>query len=226
MPALSSADVASLPQVMLKPRRAQPFFGRHPWVFSGAIARIAGTPSPGDEVSLVTEHGEFVARGLFNPVSNIQVRLYGWDPAQPLDEEFWSTRLDSAIRLRRDVLGLCGPSAACRLVFSEADGLSGLIVDRYDEWLLVQFTSLALASRRDLLIRLLVEKLQPAGVWLRTEKGIREAEGLEIADGLLIGREPPRPLVIVEHELRYGIDVVEGQKTGFFLDQRDNRRAF
>lgn len=220
------AEVSALPQVVLKPRRAQPFFGRHPWVFSGAIARTSGAPTAGAEVELVTEHGEFVARGLFNPRSNIQVRLYGWDPAERLDEAFWSARLATAIRLRRDVLGLCGAAAACRLVFSEADGLSGLIVDRYDDWLLVQFTSLALASRREMIVRLLEEQLQPAGIWLRTEKGIREAEGLEIADGLLSGREPPRPLSITEHGVQYSVDVVEGQKTGFFLDQRDNRRAF
>lgn len=215
-----------LPQVVVKPRRAQPFFGRHPWVFSGAIARVTGEPAVGDEVSLVTDRGEFVARGLFNPLSNIQVRLYSWREEEPLDEAFWSARLDAAIRLRRDVLGWCGPASACRLVFSEADGFSGLIVDRYDDWLLVQFTSRALACRRELLVRLLEEKLKPAGIWLRTEKGIREAEGLEIADGPLTGGEPPRPLFVSEHGLRYGIDVVEGQKTGFFLDQRENRRAF
>ncbi len=220
------AEVSALPQVVLKPRRAQPFFGRHPWVFSGAIARVSGAAAAGAEVELVTEHGEFVAKGLFNPLSNIQVRLYSWDPAERLDEAFWSAQLATAIRLRRDVLGLCGPGAACRLVFSEADGLSGLIVDRYDDWLLVQFTSLALASRRELIVRILQEQLQPAGIWLRTEKGIREAEGLEIADGLLSGSEPPRPLSITEHGVRCSVDVVEGQKTGFFLDQRDNRQAF
>jgi 23S rRNA (cytosine1962-C5)-methyltransferase len=215
----------SLPRVVLKPRRAQPFFARHPWVFSGAVARVEGDPQPGAEVALVTEHGEFVARGLFNPQSNIQVRLYGWDARTPLDEAFWSSRLGEAIRLRRDVLRLVGPTSACRLVFSEADGLSGLVVDRYGDWLSVQLTSLALASRRELLTRLLNEKLAPAGIWLRTERGIREAEGLEIADGLLSGDAPPRPLIIEEHGLQYGIDVVEGQKTGFFLDQRDNRLA-
>ncbi|MGE5193667.1 MAG: class I SAM-dependent rRNA methyltransferase [Deltaproteobacteria bacterium] len=215
----------SLPRVVLKPRRAQPFFARHPWVFSGAVARIEGDPLPGAEVALVTEHGEFVARGLFNPFSNIQVRLYGWDAKTPLDEAFWSTRLDEAIRLRRDVLRLMQPNSACRLVFSEADGLSGLVVDRYGDWLSVQLTSLALASRRELLARLLNEKLASAGIWLRTERGIREAEGLEIADGLMSGNAPPRPLVIDEHGLKYGIDIVEGQKTGFFLDQRDNRFA-
>lgn len=219
-----SNSVDSLPKVFLKPRRAQPFFARHPWVFSGAVARAEGKPAPGAEVALVTEHGEFVARGLFNPSSNILVRLYGWDPQAPLDEAFWSQRLDEAIRLRRDVLKLVSPTSACRLVFSEADGLSGLVVDRYGDWLSIQLTSLALAARRDLLARLLNEKLAPAGIWLRTEKGIREAEGLEIADGLVSGDKPPRPLIIEEHGLQYGVDIVEGQKTGFFLDQRDNRR--
>jgi 23S rRNA (cytosine1962-C5)-methyltransferase len=216
----------SLPRVVLKPRRAQPFFARHPWVFSGAVARIEGDPQPGMEVALLTDRGEFIARGLFNPSSNIQVRLYGWEAEKPLDEDFWSNRLDEAIRLRRDVLGLVGAKTACRLVFSEADGLSGLVVDRYGDWLSVQITSLAVAARREMLMRLLNEKLSPAGIWLRTERGIREAEGLEIADGLLSGEAPPRPLSIDEHGLSYGIDIVEGQKTGFFLDQRDNRREF
>lgn len=219
-----SSLLESLPKVVLKPRRAQPFFARHPWVFSGAIARVAGEPAPGSEVALVTEHGEFVARGLFNPQSNIQVRLYSWDSLQPLDEAFWSQRLDEAIRLRRELLKMSGADSACRMVFSEADGLSGLVVDRYGDWLSVQMTSLALASRREMLTRLLNEKLTPAGIWLRTERGIRAAEGLEIADGLMCGAEPPRPLVIIEHDLRYAVDIVEGQKTGFFLDQRDNRR--
>ncbi|MFN0055371.1 MAG: class I SAM-dependent rRNA methyltransferase [Planctomycetales bacterium] len=216
----------TLPRAILKSRRAQPFFGRHPWVFAGALARIDGNPAPGSELLLVTDRGEFVARGLFNPHSQIQVRLYSWDPQRELDEAFWSERLDAAIRLRRDLLRLWEAGSACRVVFSEADGLSGLIVDRYGDWLLVQFTSLALAARRELLVRLLQEKLQPAGIWLRTEKGIREQEGLEIADGSLTGTAPPRPMTISEHGLHYAVDVVEGQKTGFFLDQRDNRQAF
>ena len=221
-----SDPLEQLPKVFLKPRRAQPFFSRHPWVFSGAIERAAEGAAPGSEVLLVTDRGEPIARGLFNPHSHIQVRLYGWDLEVPLDDAFWSQRLDEAIRLRSDVLRLTGENSACRLVFSEADGLSGVIVDRYGEWLAVQLTSLALAMRRDILVRLLQEKLSPAGIWLRTERGIREAERLEVADGLLAGAAPPRPIFIEEHDLRYGIDLVEGQKTGFFLDQRDNRREF
>jgi len=211
---------------MLRPRRAQPFYGRHPWVFAGAVLRVEGDPQPGDEVALVSNTGEFIARGLFNPHSGIRVRLYSWDEATALDEFFWRTRLGQAISLRRDRLGWWGPESGCRLVFSEADGLSGLIVDRYGDWLLVQCTSLALFHRRELLVRLLNELLHPAGIWLRTEKGIREAEGLEVADQLLSGSDPPRPLLLEENGLRFAVDVVEGQKTGFFLDQRLNRRAF
>ncbi len=215
-----------LPQVVVRPRRAQPFFGRHPWVFAGAIASVTGDPAPGDEVALVSDKREFIARGLFNPHSGIRVRLYNWDAATPLDEAFWRSRLERAIELRRDQLQWWGPETACRVVFSEADGLSGLVVDRYGDWLLVQCTSLALYRRRELLLRLLNELLSPRGIWLRTEKGIREAEGLEAADQLLSGESPPRPLFIEEHGLRFSVDVVEGQKTGFFLDQRLNRQAF
>lgn len=212
------------PAVILKPRRALPLFAHHPWVFQGAIHHLQGDPQPGDAVQLRTDRGEFIAWGLFNPDSNIVVRLYSWDEAQVLDEAFWSERLDAALSLRQDVLGLTDPQGAARLVYSEADGLSGLIVDRYCDWLLVQFTSRALASRQELIVKLLQEKLQPRGIWLRTEKGIREAEGLNLSDGSLTGNTPDRPLFINENSIRYGVDIVEGQKTGFFLDQRDNRQ--
>src|SRR6185369_13569726 len=92
----------NIPQVILKPRRALPFFGRHPWVFSGAIHRVAGEPAAGAEVAVVSDKKEFIARGLFNPQSNIQVRLYSWDAETSLDEAFWSRRLDDAIRLRQN----------------------------------------------------------------------------------------------------------------------------
>jgi 23S rRNA (cytosine1962-C5)-methyltransferase len=162
---------------------------------------------------------------LFNPHSNIRVRLYDWNESGALDEAFWSDRLDRAMELRRMLFPDFNSNSAYRLVYSEGDGISGLIVDRYGDWLLVQFTSRALAERQETILRLLQEKIAPAGIWLRTEKGIRESEGLDIADGLVSGREPPRPLFIEEHGIRYGIDVVAGQKTGFYLDQRDNRAA-
>jgi 23S rRNA (cytosine1962-C5)-methyltransferase len=123
------------------------------------------------------------------------------------------------------VLGLDGPGRACRLVFSEADGLSGLTVDRYDRWLVVQFTSLGLAKRRDLLAELLVERLEPEGICLRTERGIGQLEGLELQDCRLWGNVPAQPVVIEEGGLRFLVNISQGQKTGFYLDQRDNRQA-
>ncbi len=243
-----------LSQIVLKPRKALPFFSRHPWVFQGAVDWLVGDPQPGDVVDVIDDAERFVARGLFNPQSQICVRLYSWDETVPLDEAFWSQRLDDAIALRRRLFGTrrmdassvrlgddsneqtdgrsvhpteeltFSSDSACRLVFSEADGLSGLTVDRYGDWLLLQVTSFALSKRLDLIVQLLRSKLNPRGIWLRTEKGIREAEGLELTDGLLWGDAPPRPLVIRENGVQFSLDVAEGQKTGFFLDQRDNRR--
>ena len=119
-------------RVHLKARRAAPFFGRHPWVYAGAIERVDGDPKDGDVVDLVSSADNFVARGFWNSQSKIRVRLATWDPADLIDEAFFRDRLEAAIRLRRDILGMTGPRQACRLVFSESDGLPGLIVDQYD----------------------------------------------------------------------------------------------
>ena len=213
-----------IPRVVLLPKRARPFYGRHPWVFAGAVARIEGQPADGDMVDLVAHNGQFVARGLYNSRSKIRVRLYAWDEAVDLDDAFFRDKLQSALRLRT-ALGLDGPGRACRLVFSEGDGLSGLTVDRYDRWLVVQFTALGLARRRELITETLVDLLQPIGVYLRTERGIGKLEGLELQDGLLWGRPPDGPVLIEENGVRFHVNLVEGQKTGFYLDQRDNRQT-
>jgi 23S rRNA (cytosine1962-C5)-methyltransferase len=212
-------------RVVLLPRRARPFYGRHPWVYAGAIAEVIGEPPDGAEVDLVSHTGNFVARGIFNSRSKIRVRLYSWAPEAPLDREFFGRRLDAAIRLRADLLGLMGPNQACRLVFSESDGLSGCTVDRYDRWLVVQFTALGMAQRRELIAELLVERLHPEGIALRTERGIGQLEGLELQDGVLWGQVPAEPVTIEEAGLRFQVHLGEGQKTGFYLDQRQNRRA-
>lgn len=213
------------PKVILKPRRAQPFFGRHPWVFAGAIDRIDGPVADGDEVDLVSSADNFVARGLFNSQSKIQVRLYCWEPGVPLDRAFFAARLDQAIRLRHDLLQLSAPDAGYRLVFSESDFLSGLVVDRYGEWLAVQLTALGLARRRELIVELLRERLAPRGIYLRTERGVGKLEGLELHDGPLWGEPPPANLTIRENGLQVFINLAEGQKTGYYLDQRENRLA-
>jgi 23S rRNA (cytosine1962-C5)-methyltransferase len=213
------------PRVHLLPRRARPFYGRHPWVFAGAIAAVEGAPADGDAVDLYSHAGNFVARGLYNSRSKIRVRLYSWSPDIPLDAAFFRERLATALRLRGPLLHLDGPGRACRLVFSEGDGLSGCTVDRYDRWLVVQFTALGLAQRREMLADLLMGLVRPEGIYLRTERGIGRLEGLELQDGPLRGQVPVEPIVIEEDSLRFRVQLTEGQKTGFYLDQRDNRRA-
>lgn len=212
-------------RIILKPRRARPFYARHPWLFAGAIDRIDGAPVNGDEVAVHAHDGQFIAWGLFNSNSQIRVRLYSWDQAQHLEPGFWKGRIDDAIRLRHEVLKLDDPHTACRLIFSEADGLSGLVVDRYADWLIMQLTSLALSHRQQVIVDHLAESLHPRGVYLRTERGVGEAEGLVLRDGPIWGETPEGPVEIVENELTFQIDLRTGQKTGFYLDQRDNRRA-
>jgi 23S rRNA (cytosine1962-C5)-methyltransferase len=216
----------SIPRVILKPRRAQPFFGRHPWVYAGAIAAVEGDPADGGEVDLHSHAGNFVARGLFNSRSKIRVRLYSWQPDQALDRGIFRDRITAAINLRRDILGLDHAGGACRLVFSEGDYLSGLTVDRYDRWLAVQFTALGLALQSQLLAEVLAELTGAAGIYLRTERGVGQLEGVELHDGLLWGESPPVPIMVTEGDgLQFLVNLAEGQKTGFYLDQRANRQA-
>lgn len=213
-------------RVVIKPKRALPFFSHHPWVFGGAILRTEGDIQPGSEVEVVSHDGKFIAWGLFNPHSQIRVRLFSWDENIRIDRELWSRKLDEAFRVRISMFHEADAETAARLVFSEGDGLSGLIVDQFGEWLLVQVTSLAVAERIDTILDLLEEKLNPRGIYLRTEKGMNEHEQLEMKDGLVRGEAPPAAVHIRDAGIRYAVDVVEGQKTGFYLDQRANRNAF
>jgi 23S rRNA (cytosine1962-C5)-methyltransferase len=211
--------------VVLKPKRARPFFGRHPWVLDSAVLRLDGEPAEGDVVDLVTHDGMFVARGLWNPASRIRVRLYAFDAATQLDAAFWRTRLEAAVGLRR-TLGLDDRAGGCRLVNSEGDGLSGLIVDRYGEHLAVQVTAAALVPRLEMIGDILESLLAPRGILLRgADRGLAKLEGLHLPDRVIRGTPPAGPIFVAERGLRFGIDLAEGQKTGYYLDQRDNRQA-
>jgi 23S rRNA (cytosine1962-C5)-methyltransferase len=213
-----------MPEAILKPRKARPFYGRHPWVLDSAIDRVEGSPADGDVVDLLSDKGKFIARGIFNGRSRIRVRLYTWDAAEAIDDPFWRRRLEAAIRFRGQ-LGYDDPQGAARLVFSEGDGLSGLVVDRYADCLAVQVTALAMEVRLPQIAAMLTEIVQPSGIVVRTERGVSRAEGLSLRDGPYWGAMPDGPLVIVDNGLKYEIDLAEGQKTGFYLDQRDNRVA-
>ena len=211
--------------VVLKPKRARPFFGRHPWVLDTAVLRVEGAPADGDIVDLATHDGTFVARGLWNASSKLRVRLYAFDAATRLDDALWASRIASAVGLRKS-LGLDDRAGAARLINSEGDDLSGLIVDRYGDWLSVQVTALAMARRLDTLCDALESLIAPKGILLRgAERGLAKLEGLHLADRLVRGTAPTGPIFVTEHGLKFGVDLAEGQKTGFYLDQRDNRQA-
>lgn len=221
---LNEHSFQSATMLTIRPNKLGPFLARHPWVLAKSLLDPAAPLADGDVVDVCGANGRFVARGVYNSRSHIRVRLYSWDESQALDESFWRDRLASAIALRRTI-GYDRRDEAARLVFSEGDGLSGLIVDRYGDWLVVQVTALAIDARLDLIVRILAELVQPRGIVVRTDDKIARAEGLTPRDGVVWGETPSGPIVVREHGVAYSLDVLSGQKTGLYLDQRENRRV-
>ncbi len=209
-------------QVRLKPRRERSVRRRHPWVFSGAIAEVRGRPSPGETVAVCDAHGEFLAWGQYSPHSQIRVRLVSWRRADAVDApDFWRARIRRAVAARAP-LRAEGHTTAFRLVHAESDALPGLIADLYGETLVVQFLTQGAELRRELLVSLLAEEVRPQAVYERSDADVRRKEGLAARSGLLQG-SLPQPLIVVENGLRFAVDVRQGHKTGFYLDQRENR---
>lgn len=196
---------------------------RHPWIFSGAIRAVKGDPQDGDILKLVAGNGDFLARGYWNSQSQIQLRLLSWEKDEEINVDFWRTRLEQAIAARGDLV--TQPNGACRLVNAENDFIPGLIVDRYGEWLVIQALSLGIDKRKMLFAELLWELLKPQGIYERSDADIREKEGIPESVGLLWGEEPPETIEIIENGLRFAVDIRQGHKTGFYLDQRLNRAS-
>jgi 23S rRNA (cytosine1962-C5)-methyltransferase len=211
-------------RVILRPRKVRPFFGRHPWVLDSAVAKVEGQPADGDVVDLVSDRDQFIARGIFNEQSKLRVRLYTWNANEALDETFWRRRIAEACRLRRS-LGYDRPEGATRLIHSEADGLGGLIVERYADHVVVQVTSLGISRRLDILLPAIIEETKAKSVTLRIDRQNAHHEGLALDEGVRHGERTEGPVFIEEHGIRWGVDLDAGQKTGFYLDQRENRKA-
>jgi 23S rRNA (cytosine1962-C5)-methyltransferase len=215
--------VAALhPTVWLKPGREKSLRRRHPWVFSGAIGRIDGEPEPGATVELVGSAGEFLARAAWSPTSQIRARVWSFDANEAIDAAFFRRRLARAVESRRR-LGLLDSHGACRLVFSESDWLPGLIVDRYGEFLVCQFSSAGAEAWRSTIVDALAELCRPRGIYERSEGGARHKEGLPSRRGSLAGEEPPAELTIAASGVQLVVDIANGQKTGAYLDQQRNR---
>ncbi len=206
---------------ILKPRHEQRVVAGHLWVYQGNLARVEGSPAPGDVVDVRAAGGEFLGRGYYNPQSRIAIRLLTRS-GETIDDAFFAQRVRQARAWRQRFL----PGATSfRLIYSEGDMLPGLIVDRYEDVLVVQFLTLGMDVRRKAIVEILVEEEKPRAIYERSDVSSRKYEGLEPRTGLLWGELPPQPMVIRENGLAFHIDVAEGQKTGYFLDQKENRRS-
>lgn len=205
--------------LVLKPQRIHRIRAGHPWVFAGEVQKVSGQEAPGEIVQVKDAKGKFIGLGMVNPHSNILVRLLTRQE-EVIDDAFWRRRIDEAIALREAyVTG----TDAYRLIHSEADGLPGLVVDRYGDFLSVQILAMGIETRKDLILERLVERLQPKGIFERSDVSVRKLEGLSERKGVLWGEAPPENLMIHEGPYRLHVDLPGGQKTGFFLDQRPNR---
>ncbi|MFO7312524.1 MAG: class I SAM-dependent rRNA methyltransferase, partial [Bacillota bacterium] len=207
--------------VTLKPKHEQRILAGHLWVYQGNVAKVDGEPSPGDVVDVRAANGEWLGRGYYNPHSQIVIRLLTRTD-EAIDDAFFAERIRRARAWRARFM----PGATSyRLVYSEGDLLPGLIVDRYEDVLVVQFLTLGIDVRRDQIVRILAELEKPRAIYERSDVPSRKYEGLELRTGLLWGELPPQPMVIKENGLSFEVDVVAGQKTGYFLDQKENRQA-
>lgn len=195
---------------------------RHPWVRRTSVARLRGEVPDGGEVVVEDEDGAILARGLYNARGPVSIRCYAWNRFQRVDDALLTVRIGAAVAVR-ERLGLTGPGRACRLVFSEADGLSGLVVDRYDRWLVARFHSLALWQRRDAVAAALGTHAPSRGILVRSGCGILVDPELDIEDHLLRGEAPDGPVTIEENGVRYAVDLGTGDGAGHRMDQRDNR---
>ena len=208
-------------RIVLKPGREKSLRHRHPWVFSGAIASVEGGPASGDTVEVRDANGSFLALAAYSPESQIRARAWTYREAETVDAGFLRERLAAAIGRRAAMLD--AGHTACRLVHAESDGLPGLVVDRYGEVLVVQVLSAGPERWKDEIVAALASITGLKTVFERSDVEVRTLEGLAPRIGAMLGAAPG-PVAIVEDAIKYEVNVVSGQKTGFYLDQRDNRR--
>ena len=211
--------------VFLKKGRDHSVRNRHPWIFSGAIDRLEGEAAPGDIVLVRDAAGEALGFGAYSPASQIRIRMLTFDPKAELgDDLFLADALSRALRARERLLKT-GAVNALRVVNAEADLLPGVTVDRYGDWYVGQFTTAGAERRKEMIATILLNLWPAKGFFERSDADSRQHEGLPASSGVLAGEEPPETIEIAENGCRYLVDVRAGHKTGFYLDQRDNRAA-
>ncbi len=210
--------------VILKKGKEKAVLHKHPWVFSGAIEKVKGKPENGDIVKLLDAKGAFMAYGFYNAQSRVALRLLEWDETVIIDEAWWRGKVAVAVAARSSILE-DGITDTCRLIFSESDYLPGLIVDKYAGHLSVQILTSGMENVKPIIIDELQKLLNPDSIFDRSDASSREHEGMAPSFGILAGEQPPELVEVVENGIRYNINIAEGQKSGFYCDQRENRRV-
>ncbi len=205
--------------ITLRKTRETRVRGGHPWIYASEIEKVEGAFENGDIVDVNDFRGKFIGRGFYNPASQISLRILTRND-EKCDRAFFEKRVRDAWEYRKL---LCDPNS-CRLIYSESDFLPGLVVDKFADILVLQSLSLGIERIKDMLCDILMEVVQPAGIWERSDVPVRRLEGLEQTTGLLRG-EVPDEVDMVENGIHFLVDVKHGQKTGFFLDQKQNRAA-
>ena len=195
----------------------------HPWVFSGAIDQIKGNPDNGDIIRVTDSNNDFLAYGFFNSKSRVAVRLLEWNLETEINESWWRRKIKIAVK-HRDELNT-EDTNTYRLIFSEADFLPGLIVDRYADFLSVQILTSGIENIKHIILDELQQLLSPKGIFDRSDASARAHEGMEASSGgILLGTEPPEFVSVKENGIFYQVNIAEGQKSGFYCDQRENRK--
>lgn len=210
-------------QLNLKPGRERSVLRRHPWIFDGAVEGLSGRARSGDTVDVVSADGRVLGRAAWSPDSRIRARVWSFDPAETIDDAFFKRRIAQALSRRADLPELAGQEGL-RLLHAESDGLPGVICDCYGDTLVLALSSAGAEKWRDAIVGALIKATGCARIYERSDADLRTLEGLAPRCGWLHGGEPDVPLVIEESGVRMGVDIVAGHKTGFYLDQRDNRQ--
>lgn len=233
--------------LVLKPGREKSLLRRHPWIFSGAVHHVDGNPASGETVNLLSSKGdvlssskgEFLARAAYSPYSQIRARVWTFDPDEQVDPDFLRKRIRAAIQARATLgyqtteftesterensVSSVVNSNAYRLIHAESDGLPGLIVDRYGDVLVLQSLTAGSEFWKDTLADILLDETGLSTIYERSDADVRALEGLEPITGILRGQIPASGITIQENELKFNLNLESGHKTGFYLDQRDNR---
>jgi 23S rRNA (cytosine1962-C5)-methyltransferase len=211
--------------ITLKPGKEKSLLRRHPWVYATGIASTEGRCEPGSTVVIRAADGRFLARGAYSPESQIRARVWTFDENEPVDHAMFKRRVSAALAHRKQWVR---DTDAVRLIFGESDRLPGLIVDYYGQGergqLVCQFNAAGVEQWKDALVQALIKETGCPNVYERSDAAVRQREGLPLVTGVLAGAEPDPELSVTEHGVRYYVDVRNGHKTGFYVDQRDNRK--